>query len=345
MDPRTTASPDHEYWHLRRRMLGLTRRDHELTRRLRTEVIAPKLDALVDAFREFLAPLYAELPAFDRDVLRQRQADYLLTFGEGFDSDSYLAARMRIGAAHVHWSIPLSDYSMAHHFFQGLIVDRILGNGFSLEEARELVDCAARITAFDMALVVHAYHVTAVEELEHELESQKSQTRRYQLRATRDPLTGLHNRRAVSVNLAQQAARARARGEPLSVGMADLDRFKLVNDAFGHPVGDEVLRIAAKRMSGALRGGGDLLARYGGEEFLFLLPGAPLDQAREVAERLRAAVAATPFGAEGHTIPVTVSVGVAALRADEDATALIARADAALYRAKGAGRDCVEVDA
>jgi len=159
--------------------------------------------------------------------------------------------------------------------------------------------------------------------------------------ARRDALTGLANRRAFEEALQREVARARRTGAALAVVALDIDHFKRVNDGHGHAAGDVVLAEVAARAQRALRAE-DLLARIGGEELAALLPGATLAAAAEVAERIRHAVgtAAIPIGATA--IDVTVSLGCAALRADErEPAALLARADGRLYDAKRAGRNRV----
>jgi len=159
--------------------------------------------------------------------------------------------------------------------------------------------------------------------------------------ARRDPLTGVPNRRAFEEALARAFAQARRSGLPMAVVAADVDRFKAVNDRLGHAAGDQVLAAVAGRLAAALRDG-DLVARVGGEEFAALLPGAGLDEAVEIAGRLRARVAGQPVVALGEALAVTVSLGCAALLpGDEEPVALLARADAKLYEAKAAGRDRV----
>ncbi|SFI36821.1 diguanylate cyclase [Albimonas pacifica] len=133
--------------------------------------------------------------------------------------------------------------------------------------------------------------------------------------AVTDPLTGLFNRRYAETHLAAMIAQCAAAGQPLSLMLLDLDRFKQINDRHGHPAGDAVLRGFAARLRAAVRGV-DLVARIGGEEFCVALPGADAAEARGVAERVRAAVAAEPFPApEGPPVPVTVSIGVAVAQA------------------------------
>ena len=160
------------------------------------------------------------------------------------------------------------------------------------------------------------------------------------LSANVDGLTGVKNRRFLRGYLDEAVGAAQA-GEALSVVMADIDHFKKINDSLGHTVGDTVLKAVADVMSRTLREG-DLVARYGGEEFSLVLRGAEARVAAEVAERVRLAVEETEVNTEGRTISVTVSLGVAQYRAaDGSAHGLLQRADAALYQAKGAGRNRV----
>jgi diguanylate cyclase (GGDEF)-like protein len=158
----------------------------------------------------------------------------------------------------------------------------------------------------------------------------------------RDPLTGLRNRRALGEDLLDVEQLTRRRGGSYAVALCDVDHFKDYNDALGHLAGDDALRAIASIIRGELRAG-DAAYRYGGEELLIVLQDADLAAALEVAQRLRRAVAAAalphPSGIGG---AVTVSIGVAA--GDQDAGGLLARADAALYAAKHAGRDRVVAD-
>jgi diguanylate cyclase (GGDEF)-like protein len=159
--------------------------------------------------------------------------------------------------------------------------------------------------------------------------------------ARRDPLTGLPNRLAFEEALHRELRRARRDGSALALLALDVDHFKRVNDAHGHPAGDAVLAAVAARARGALRGE-DLLARIGGEEFAAILPGADLAAAADAGERIRRAIATEPVPALDRSLPVTVSVGCAALAPDDpDGAALLGRADARLYEAKRAGRDRV----
>ncbi len=160
--------------------------------------------------------------------------------------------------------------------------------------------------------------------------------------AVRDPLTGLLNRRYFDEAVEVAFASAGRDATDLSLIVLDLDRFSEVNNAHGHPVGDVVLRRAARAMTDAVRTG-DIVARYGGEEFVIIAPGSSRDDAMALAERVRAAVTAEagrPI--DGVVIPLTISAGVASRLGDEaDGRALFRAADSALLAAKRAGRDRV----
>jgi two-component system cell cycle response regulator len=193
----------------------------------------------------------------------------------------------------------------------------------------DVVELGARIRSGERVVGLEEQLVAAHEALRHE--------------ATHDRLTGLWNRGRVLDQLSLELIRARREHRPLSVVIADIDHFKRVNDTHGHQAGDEVLRQVGDRMR-ALSGARTCLGRYGGEEFLIVLPGCDAAGAYEVAEGLRTAVALGPVAAGATTIPVTVSLGVASTeRADEPPAALIHLADEALYRAKAAGRNRVEL--
>jgi diguanylate cyclase (GGDEF)-like protein len=160
-------------------------------------------------------------------------------------------------------------------------------------------------------------------------------------RALLDPLTHLWNRAGLAEHLAREIPRSVSLARPLSLAMADLDRFKAVNDTHGHVVGDLVLEAVAERLRIAARPE-DIVARYGGEEFAVLLAGCAEPDALVVAERLRQRIAGEPFRPRtGVALALSISVGVATHRPGEGAEELIARADAALYEAKRAGRDRV----
>lgn len=158
-------------------------------------------------------------------------------------------------------------------------------------------------------------------------------------RADLDALTGALTRGAGERELARALELADARAEPLAVLLVDVDRFKAVNDTYGHAVGDRVLASVAEALRACVRAG-DLVVRWGGEEFLVALPGIDVAVARRVAERVRAEVVAREVAG---LPPVTASIGLAPRRPGEALDALVERADVALYAAKEAGRDRVRL--
>jgi diguanylate cyclase (GGDEF)-like protein len=160
-----------------------------------------------------------------------------------------------------------------------------------------------------------------------------------QAKTSQDPLTQVANRRAYDRLLPQLVQTCKSTDTPFALVILDLDHFKRINDGHGHPMGDRVLQEVARAIARGLRQD-DLLARIGGEEFAVLIKGAVPNVARVVAERLRRGVAALELYDDDETkVPVTVSLGLANLRPDDDHESLYARADRAMYQAKRGGRD------
>ncbi len=185
-----------------------------------------------------------------------------------------------------------------------------------------------------------------LEELKLQVLQLQSVLERSEEAGMRDVVTLIGNRRYFDATIVQELERARRTGESFCLALADIDRFKLVNDRFGHPVGDRFLRIFAEILVQNVRGQ-DRVARFGGEEFALMMPGASLENATAAAERIRRALdtkrwAIGPTG--GPVGPITASFGVAGLRAGETCEDLIKRADDRLYQAKSQGRNCVVAD-
>lgn len=179
--------------------------------------------------------------------------------------------------------------------------------------------------------------VTALESDGNLLRSKLEET---QKQAMRDVLTGIPNRQAYEERLASEIARSKRYGTPLSMVVWDVDKFKSVNDNYGHAGGDRVLKVVAELLSSRVRET-DFVARYGGEEFVMLMPETNAEQAVQVANKLRSDIEQTPFHFHDTRVPVTISAGVAQYHKDEMVTSLFERADAALYAAKEAGRNQV----
>ena len=160
--------------------------------------------------------------------------------------------------------------------------------------------------------------------------------------AKTDALTGLWNRRGFDDAALLAFADAGRANKPIAALMCDIDLFKKINDKYGHDFGDSALIGVAEVIRSSLRNRDAVIGRHGGEEFIVLLPGSGVNEARDVAERVRTACAAQLFKGEGHSVNITLSIGIA-IGFDERATLreLISHADAGLYEAKRAGRNRV----
>jgi diguanylate cyclase (GGDEF)-like protein len=303
------------------------------------EVIRPNLPAIINPFYDWLQTLdEARLLLGDAgsiENLRHSQSAYLLSLGVDFDQLDYFESRLRVGQAHVWVGLSLSLYQCAYRRLTYLILQHIP------DTDRELIDFVHKITMLDMSLAIETYHLAQVQTLEETLERSQVQQNQLMVAASTDSLTGLANHRSIMNMLTKSLSLAKP-NQPVAAVMVDIDHFKQINDEHGHIVGDKVLMDIAHRLKAGLRDF-DRLGRYGGEEFLLVLNGAKLGTARKVAERVRQHVAAGPVNLQGLEVEVTISLGIAVGNKDEEAERLVARADAALYAAKAAGRNCVMV--
>jgi diguanylate cyclase len=181
-----------------------------------------------------------------------------------------------------------------------------------------------------------------VASMEQEAQSYREHLEEQRQKALVDPLTGLPNRAAWSERLEHEIVQWQQHGNPLLLAMLDLDHFKRINDNYGHLAGDKVLKIIASVLRKRLRGT-DFIARFGGEEFVLLVPNTPLAVGAKLAETLRTAIEACPFHFKGERVTITVSMGMTAFKTGEHSDFVLKRADQALYRAKNAGRNRVEL--
>jgi len=195
----------------------------------------------------------------------------------------------------------------------------------------------------------HAYRERAermgerIQQLENETAALERSLLREQRMALLDALTGIANRLGYDERIEQEFKRWRRFRQPLSIVAWDLDRFKSINDSYGHRAGDRVLRAFAKLLREKVRET-DFVARYGGEEFIMLLVGTPAEGARGVAALMREELDRLGFHFRGTPVKVTASCGITEIREDDTPETLFDRADRALYRAKESGRDRSEVD-
>ncbi len=180
-----------------------------------------------------------------------------------------------------------------------------------------------------------------LDEAEGKLDSQTEQVENYLRESRTDGLTGLLNRRAFDAELDELYVRWQRKHQPFSLALIDIDHFKRINDTYGHPAGDAVLRLVAQSLRNHL-GMAECIARYGGEEFA-VLSLTSLERTAGMIDALRAAVAQTQFDHEGEVIPVTLSGGVAGVAAGDTIGDVVRRADEALYASKLGGRNRVNL--
>ncbi len=326
-------------------LLELDAHDQALGEQLQHEVIVPELERIAAAFYEELLQHPQMRRFLNSDALieslKHTQKNYLLNLGVEFHTKEYFDERLRVGVAHARVGIPLSLYVCAYRLLAQIIHDAFPLHVSQDHAAREKLSAFVRkITMLDMSLAIDTYHLSQMKHLENSLENLKQEEDQLRHLANTDELTGLANHANVISVLTTALDQAHRDNTPLCVVMADLDYFKNVNDTHGHLVGDGVLREVAARLRAAVRDV-DLVGRYGGEEFMVVFHKTPMVTAQEIAERVRARVAGTPVNLQNVVIDITISLGLAHVHKDDDVASLIARADAALYDAKGQGRNRV----
>ncbi|MFQ6024422.1 MAG: GGDEF domain-containing protein [Acidiferrobacterales bacterium] len=329
-------------------VVELGAQDQVLAHDLQREVIAPNTGSIVKAFyaKMLRQPEFACIinnGGFDIAKLKQTQTDYLLSLGVDFHKTSYFERRLRIGLAHAWAGVPLSLTQRAYRLLQQLLIDCIPTQGSGAHRRDAFVTFVLKITALDLSLIIESYYGAQVQWLEESVSALRDEGGRLHDEVSTDTLTGLASRGHVLGLLEKTLRDAHHNNRSLAVIMADLDFFKKINDRYGHLVGDRVLRGVAARMKWAVRDF-DTVGRYGGEEFITVLPNTQLNLAREIAERMRKRVAAGPINLYGQTLRMTISLGLTQARHQDTVDTLIARADAALYAAKQAGRNRVVVD-
>jgi diguanylate cyclase len=181
-----------------------------------------------------------------------------------------------------------------------------------------------------------------VAHMEQEAQGYREHLEEQRQKALIDPLTGLPNRAAWSERLDHEIQQWQQHGNTLLLAMLDLDHFKRINDNYGHLAGDKVLKIIATVLRKRLRGT-DFIARFGGEEFVLLMPATAPAVGAKLLESLRAAIEACPFHFKSEPVTITISMGLTAFKPGEHSDVVLKRADQALYRAKHAGRNRVEL--
>jgi len=314
---------------------------------LQAAVIQPRRDELVERFFAHLQGIEqfrriaAEGGALQR--LKQAHLHYLGGLGVDVRRRRYFEERLRIGEVHQRIGVPSGLYQCTLQRLQQLLIEAIPRHIRNDESAfDDLLGFILRITTLDMSLAVESYCSERVSNLVQTLAEVRGESDHLRKLATTDWLTGLHNHSHSRHHLEVALTRAQSAGEPLCIIMADLDHFKEVNDTLGHLAGDEVLRIVAQRLRMAARAS-DEVGRYGGEEFLLVLRNTDGEEGLAAAERVRTRLNRDDIHAGGTSLRLTISLGLASARQNDSVNTLLARADAALYAAKAAGRDCVRL--
>lgn len=329
----------------RLKLVGLSDADYETASRMQREIIVPHFSDIVDRYfarilqhSEFSKRL--STPELIKKE-KQNQSKYLLSLGMGFDSLNYCEDRLRTGVANSLEELPISLYSCAFNVLVQSIVDSfpeaVKSNASDYDVFTRFL---MKITTLDMSLAIDTSVTHQLKSFEQSLDGMQVLASHLEKHAVTDSLTGMINHEHVFSELKKAMDQARTENYALCIVMADIDHFKSVNDNHGHLAGDGVLKEVAMRIKNSLRGF-DIVGRYGGEEFLLVLHKANIATARMVAERIRSRIAATPIDLPGALLDITISMGVAMVKQDEDVNSLVERADKALYNAKENGRNQV----
>ena len=328
-------------------ILGLSMEHEVLAERVRTEVIAGRVDEFADSC--FAAAARSQsFPLIEKHIgavpFKQALVSRLRSFGRNFDTAGYFEERLAMAAAFARAKIPLGALQLPYLVTQQVLINSLPDkSGANFHNARPLLDAVLKFTALDLYLTAEGYYLPELDELEEDLDKLREEASRLQQKTWTDELTGVMSYAKLMDSLEHQIERSRRRGHgrnPLCLIMSDLDFFKKINDNYGHVVGDHVLRHVAGRIQAATRDF-DMVGRFGGEEFVIIMANTDLELAKIIAERIRVGVMSTPIHVKQFNIAATISLGVAMLRSGERKESLLERADAAMYEAKRRGRNCV----
>jgi len=325
-------------------LIGLMDESRELVRQLHQQVLTPAVTReMVDRFyTQLVSDSRAGelLSSFDSERLKQKQISYLASFGVDFKSAEYFETRAQVGVAHARVGVPLSLYLSAFGVLQTLVLEAISNQVSEDPNWRYVSRLVLKLTTLDIALATEVYHRAQIQDLDRSVRHLERQQKLLRQQLEQDALTGVSSRTSLLHELEEVLKRAAKTGQPLCLIMADLDHFKVINDAHGHLTGDQVLKEVAARIKAALREF-DLVGRYGGEEFVVLLENTSHHTAQQIAERIRTRIGSEPIRIAGKSLDLTVSQGLAVRREGDNAHSLLHRADQAMYKAKANGRNCV----
>lgn len=339
---------DDEQRQKRLAFMGLSDEDQPGIDFLQTKIIQPFAEQIVAEFYRKLTT-YPDIKNFINkhtrlENLKATQILYLKTYGVNFSSAEYFEERLKVGQVHAQINLPISYYEMAYRILNEIILEFILKHlNVSTQEYLDIVKLILNITALDMSLAIETYYNKKVNEMSSSINALMDERQVLSKQVERDELTRAASRARVMDFLQANVDKANEGGHHFCIAMIDLDHFKCVNDEYGHLVGDEILKGVSARMMAALRQD-DMLGRYGGEEFVLVFPGANIKIAERISKRICKHIEEEPFQVEQHSIPVTVSMGVAQWHKGEEVEKLLGYADHALYKAKHQGRNQVVVE-
>lgn len=323
--------------------LNLTEADAARIAEIQRFVIQPTHGAIMDVFYRFILE-HAELRQYldnDEHVLRlkQTQTEYLISLGINFDSEDYIEYRLRVGIAHARIGMPMSHYLVAYGRLQEILIDKMTAHGLSGPYYRSI----CKVLLLDMSLAIDAYNFTQLQSMSESITELEGERTRLNNQLMHDTLTGTYSRAHILEQLDKRLSEiGRDTHKQLAVALLDLDRFKSVNDSYGHQAGDRVLYEFSQTVHKMIRRQ-DYFGRYGGEEFLLVLVDLDHQNAYEFAERIRKCLAEKIYLVGEHKLQVTTSIGLTMAVPGEKMAGVIERADKALYAAKHAGRNRTEL--
>jgi diguanylate cyclase (GGDEF)-like protein len=312
------------------------------------DVLSSRVDEIIGAFYAHLLQ-FEELRGILSDPalverLKGSQRQYLLSLGQLGDYVQYAEARLRIGLTHERVGLKQKWYLGAYHKLFELIVQPLTVR-YSRDACRlsSLVLTLNKVFGLDEIFVVETYYHATTQRQEDSLRQLKEAHRQLEGLSRQDSLTRVSNRRSLMDALVLEFHRSRRYRHPFALLFLDVDRFKEINDRYGHAFGDHVLLHVVQLAKGVIRPP-DIIGRYGGEEFVIGLVECDQAGALQIAERIRLKIAEDRFAWEAQATAVTVSIGVAMLSQEIDRVeTLIAHADQAMYQAKRRGRNRVEL--
>lgn len=311
------------------------------------QIVGPNVASLVDAFYTHLLR-FPELSRFISNGqglgrLRDALTHHLTTLGEGVGTLDYIESRLRIGVAHERNGISHKWYIAAHAHLEAIMI-RLLFKQDDVRQAEELLLSLHKVLSLDIELVMETYHRTAITRVEILMRQQENGQEEIRKLAQTDSVSGLFNRRHFFDCLESAFHHCQRNGHPLCLMLLDLDDFKLVNDRFGHQMGDVVLKEIGRLLPMQVRLT-DFCARLGGDEFAIALRETSLPTAQLIAERVRLTLMQKEFYSGDVWFSVGVSIGIAVCTASmADVPSLVGAADNSLYQAKNSGKNCLRVN-